>query len=391
MDRKAVRHCVGTLIGNSTLLVASSCLTRSLRIPGADCGRTIHAIFPESNGHKKIVTSCKRILSSDHSFFDDPALRRSDIARIQLDTRSSREISNGLKKRKTRYSRKGFEEGEFFQAWKVDKISDFEAVVKKETCKALYRSYANPFVTSKNSAFMTLSGCSFEEGNLGSAIMDGNQNVRGLMSSALSKSMLSFLESRDLLAETPSETVHVSNLACAFRSFKDSGSSKRLKYTCTHVKTEKELKRLRFEMLRDKRVHRRNKDQIEKDLEKYKKYFKWDIEFFLNPSRNILETSIEQPKCFHESSKWLGEFRSRRRYKERVTQKINLKNYRLQIMLNSSLKPVSVKSETPDKNYFISFSPRDIFNKKRTWVNIRTQVFGKEESHYYNRVTGVCN
>jgi hypothetical protein len=381
LDKSAVRHCVGTLIGGNTILVASSCLTRSLRVPGVDCKQSIHAIFPGSSKHKQVVTNCRQILSSDHSIFIDPALRRGDIARIQLDTRSSRIIRSALRSRATRYSKRGFSEGDTFKAWKVDKVSEFDAIVREESCKVLFNSYANPFVSSEDSPFTTVTGCSLNPGNLGAALVDKNKNIRGLFSSPLSSTTLNFLKERNLLSEETESIVHVSNLACLFN---------RVKNECSDVKTEGQLKKLRAAILNRNSVHRRNKAKIKKELETYDKYFKWDVGFFLSPDGKVFESSIEKPNCFYDKNSWIREFGSGRRYKNWVTKKINLKNYHLKVKLNKFLKPVSAVEEIAPKDYFVSFSPQNIFDKKRTQVNIRTLIFGTEVKNYFDKITGVC-
>jgi hypothetical protein len=382
LDKSAVRHCVGTLVGDDTLLLASSCLTNSLRVPGVDCRQSVHVIFPKSAKHKKLVTSCKRVLSSDNSLLVDPALRRGDIARIQLDSKSSHAIGKAFKARSTRYSKRGFSEGYTFKVWKVDKLNEFEAVVKKELCKVLYNSYANPFVKNENSPFMTVSNCAFNPGNLGAALVGRNKNVRGLFSSPLSPTILNFLKERNLLSEVPTSIVHVSNLACLFSEDEQD---------CSEVKTEVELKKIRSEMLSRNSVHKKNKDKVKKELETYQKYFKWSFGFFLSTDRKEFEAAIEKPKCFYDIGSWLKEFGSGRRYKNWVTKKISYKNYSFKVKLDKNLKPISSIEEAQARDYFVSFSPQDIYSRKRTQVSVRTSIFGDEVRSIFRNVTSNCN
>lgn len=399
LDRRAIRHCVGTLVGSKTLMVASSCLTTQLRIPGVDCSQSIHVIFPQSDGHKKLITNCKSIVSSNLSFSPEAALRKSDVTRIELDTKSNDTLKLNLKKRGTRYSRRGFRNNWTYKLWKIDldKNDKFKSVVRSEKCKALYRSYANPFVDSSSSPFMTFSGCSFKDGNLGAAFTDRNNYIRGLLSSGVSEETVNFLRSRDLLSEEPEGIVHASNLACLFSFKTNVKDSERIKprkswkQSCSETRENGRLQQLRAQMLRNQVVHRSNQTGIKTRLEKYERYFRWNIDFFQSKDSRVLETSMKQPKCFFKLSDWIREFGSGRNYKNWVTKKVILDNYHLKVKLNRFLKPASTVVDLPKKEYFVSFSPQDIYSKGRTQVVIRTSLFGKEIRNSYSNVTANCN
>jgi hypothetical protein len=236
-------------------------------------------------------------------------------------------------------------------------------------------------LTTEPSPFTTVTVCTYGPGNLGAALVDNNQNIRGLFSSALKASTLDFLRAKGLLAEEPESIIHVSNLACLFN---------RVKNKCSDPKTESRLRKLRSEMLSKNSVHRSNKNRVKKELEAYQKYFKWNVGFFISGDNKTFETSIESPNCYFDTSSWLNEFGSGRRYKNWVTKKISLNNYHFKVKLDKYLKATSHMEKLPLKDYFVSFSPQDIYSKKRTQVSIRTLIFGQEVKNNFGKITGSC-
>ena len=90
IDRKAVRYCTGTMIGSKKMLIAASCLTRSLRVPGIDCRQSVFAIFPEVLGHKKLVANCSKVVSSSSQFLKIPVLQLIGVARSSTITLKSK-------------------------------------------------------------------------------------------------------------------------------------------------------------------------------------------------------------------------------------------------------------------------------------------------------------
>lgn len=378
LDRKAVKFCTGTLINKNIVAIASSCLTRSLRVPGISCSQSVHVLFPETRYRNKKTVKCERIIQSDNNYFADSALLKADIALIEL--------QEDVSSRSARFSDRGFEENSIYRAWKVTAQNDYDATIGVDNCSALFESYANPFVTNSKAPFMTVSGCDFKEGNLGAPLFDRSGVVRGIMSAPVSQALIDNLDSSGKLSEETSKIAHVSNFSCFSYPFNRDSVDPNCNISVSEIK----LKILRIEMLDRQSVHDRNKIEIKNELEEYQRYFKWNVEFVKNESNDFLETHIASPKCIHRSASWLYEFKNGRKYRTWVTKEINYKNYVLKVKLDKFLKPVSVATITPLKSYFLSFSPSRVYFNRNTNLYINSSLFGEDTRSEHDYVRENC-
>lgn len=378
LDSRGVKYCTGTLIKKNIVAIASSCLTRSLRVPGISCQKSVHVLFPETRYRNKKTVRCQSIIQSDNNYLADSALLKTDVALIEL--------KEDVSSRSARYSEEGFKENSVYTAWKVTVQNDYDATIGFEKCNALFGSYANPFVTSSKAPFMTVSGCAFENGNLGSPLFDYRGEVKGILSAPVSQGLLDHLENTGRLSEEVSQIAHVSNFACFRYPFDPDSMHPDCKVSVSDIK----LKLLRIKMLNDQSLHDRNKTEIIKELEANQKYFKWNFEFVENNKENFLETHIVSPRCINRSRSWLNEFRNGRKYRTWVTKEITYKNYVLSIKLNKYLKPDSVATITPLKSYFISFSPARIYSNWTTNLYINSSLFNSDTRTEHLNVRENC-
>lgn len=378
LDRAGVKYCTGTLIKKNIVAIASSCLTRSLRVPGISCSKSVHVLFPETRYRNKKTVKCKSIIQSDNNYLADSALLKTDIALIEL--------KEDVSSRSARYSDDGFKESSIYKAWKVTVQNEFDATLGFDNCSALFASYANPFVTSSKAPFMTVSGCSFQNGNLGAPLFDYKGEVKGILSAPVSRGLIDHLASTGRLSEEVSQIAHVSNLACFRYPFDPESMDPDCNVSVSDIK----LKLLRIKMLEDQSIHEKNKSEIIKELEQSQKYFKWNFEFIENEKDNFLETHIVSPKCINRSRSWLSEFKNGNKYRNWVTKEITYKNYTLSIKLNKFLKSDSVATVTPLKTYYLSFGPARIYKYRATSLYINSSLFSSDTRTEHINVRENC-
>lgn len=381
IERQTVKYCTGTLIGKNTIMTSSSCLPKSLKIPGINCEKNIFAFFPKTSKQEKLTVKCDQVISSNLNNPGDPALLRNDFAFIKLKVDVPRYYSY--------FSRKGFEDNTKYQAVKVDYINDYDAIIREKSCSSIYDSFANPFSTQRYSPLMTVSECGFSEGNGGAPIFNFRGFVVGIYSSPMDKSIGSYVINNNILSEPMADIHHVSNMACAempssFYEFKkDKECSKEISIAL--------LDSLRRKILSNVEVHKNNMLRIKKELETPLKYFKWDIKFYRNSEGDIFEPHIEKLNCFYDINSWVDEFKSRLgRIRTWVRVDFTLPHYTLATKLNRVLQPVSIESKKTLKDYSITFNPRYAFFMQNTTTIVSGKIHGEEVSERFDDITNIC-
>lgn len=382
IERDNVRYCTGTLVSKNTMVTSSSCLLKSLRIPGINCQKNIFAIFPKIGRVNKITVGCQSVISSDTNEQDlDPALIQSDLAFIKLNSDVDRYYSF--------LSRRGLSEYNAYKTFKMDYINDYEGVIKEKECQPFYNSFANPFVTSSYSPLITLSQCSLIEGNHGAPIVDYRGYIVGISSLAMDKKIGTSIMNQNLLTEPMAEIQHVTNMACANIPSEIYRYSKRKE--CDRDINIGQLDTLRRKILLNTDIHRDEMIKIKNELESPLKYFKWKIKFYANSEGNVFEPNLEKLNCFYDINSWINEFKgSFGRYKTWVKVNFKLPNYKLQTKLNGLLQPVSIVNKIEDKDYGITFNPRYAFHMKNTTTIVTSSVHGNETNERFDDITDRC-
>ena len=367
IERNSVSYCTGTLITKNILMTSSSCLTRALRVPGVNCRNKIFTIFPQTRFAKKEVYRCRSVVQSNNNFNLDPALVKSDFAFILLERSSER--------KRSRARSFGFVDKKSYESWRIDSLDDFNSILRKDKCLAVYKTFANPLSIKRDSPGMILSGCSFVRGNRGAAFFGKKGFVRGVLSSPISEQFLSTLRDSGRLLGGVNSIEYVSNLSCVRRP----GRSRLLSPECRKKLRESELNSQRKKIFNNNdEKHKKSIKELKRKLANASEFFKWDFEFKLSLDSKKIESFILGAQCFYGVESWIGQFRNGRKIIKRTTEKLLMKNYSLSIKLNENLEAISFIKED-EKEYRVSFSPSGIYLRGKTRVSTSSILFGEIE------------
>tara|TARA_Y100000780_G_scaffold226709_1_gene241227 strand:+ start:52866 stop:54203 length:1338 start_codon:yes stop_codon:yes gene_type:complete len=384
-ERGALQFCSGVLVAPDVILTSSNCLTRNLKLPNISCLNNVHAVFPGLGSMKQESVKCDYVLSSNILQEDkDPALWRSDFAFLKLKTSPGREP--------LRISRDGLKEGQSYRQFKVDISTDTSAKLSRSKCQPHYNSYANPFSRERYSPMMTVSGCAFSEGNLGSPLLNESGEVVGLVSANMNTELRNYILANDMMLGEMVPIQHVSNLSCGDFP-REVSAGRQSKLECEKTIDTLTLDRYRSRLLSSRKTHLENMKKIEKELEKPDKYFKWDIKFYANNKGNVLEAHFGRPKCFYDIDTWISEFSGGWRGRSVYTYgfiEMSHKTYRLETKLDSLLRPASTIKEEGMKNYKIEFNPASSYFEDQTDVTITGQLFDSSSEQNYSNITNIC-
>ncbi|MCO4755638.1 MAG: trypsin-like peptidase domain-containing protein [Bacteriovoracaceae bacterium] len=383
-DRGALEFCSGVLVAPDVILTSSNCLTRNLKHPNISCLNNVFVIFPGSASMMQEKVRCDVVLSSNILEEDeDPALWRSDFAFLKLKSTPNRSYVS--------INRDGLELNKTYHQWKIDVDSERSATLKKSECKTLFDSYANPFSRQKYSPMITVSGCDYSEGNIGSPVFNDKGEVVALLSATMDQELRNYVLANDMLVEEIQPIQHVSNLACedhavsSSKSHRDSECNKRIDIVT--------LDKYRSRLLNSRKTHMQNMSWVESELEKEDKYFKWDVKFFSNKRGNTLEAHYGRPKCFFDVNSWVGEFSGGWRGRSIYTYgfiEVSHKSYLLETKLDSQLKPVSTLIEGEDKTYKVEFNPAGAFFDSITEVTISAPLQDFTSIQTYSNISDQC-
>jgi hypothetical protein len=382
VDRETIRYCTGTLIDGKTMVTSSSCLTPSLRIPELDCSENIFILFPRTHIRPAMRAKCDKVTISDsNNSSTDPALWRSDFTFFKLQERVPR--------KPMRYSRRGMSEGSPYVAWKVDYETDTDGILRSETCYPVFHSYANPFGSKRSSPMIPVADCEYLEGNAGSPLINSKGSMVGLYSERLDKTVGTFILNSDILSEPMANIHHVANMSCV-KTPKDLATYI-YDSECNKDINVNQLDRLRSRIISSRSVHQSNMNFIKKELEEPIKYFKWDVHFVPNARRNAFEAHVKRPKCFYDIDKWVWEFTRLGRIRTFAFINVDYPRYRLYTKLNRQLKAVSVVDNSQTKSYRIEFNPKYAKQVGNTFVNVISDVFGRDNVLRFDNITDECN
>lgn len=381
VERQNVRYCTATLIGKDMLLTSSSCLPKTLRVPGLNCSANIFAIFPKTTFHKKQVARCAQVVSSDTNEETDPALWNSDYAFIKLNTRLNRRV--------LKVSRNGLKEDTPYRSYKVDFENDYDASQKLSYCFPVYDTYANPFSTQKFSPLVTVRECENISGNSGAPVIDFSGDIVGVFSGNLDKGVDTFITNTNLLIEPMAPIHHVANTACMKtpKMFNTSGLNKE----CRKGISTALLDKYREQLLNSKKIHAKNMNDIKDELETPERYFKWKINFLKDAKGKSYEPHFDKPKCFFDINSWIDEFKRVGRIRSWGTVEIDVPNFKLETKLDRRLKAISFVADKGSKKYFVSFNPRYAFFQRNTVVQINSVFDGRQMNQRFENVTDKCS
>jgi len=390
IDRQTTKYCTGTLIAPDIMMTSSSCLVPSLRIPNHSCSANVFTIFPKKDYKSTVSIGCQKILASDNNEDIDPALWSSDVAFYKL--------KETVPRSPIKISREGFKEDFPYVTWKINWNNDYDSTIVMENCYPIYDSYANPFAVKRSSPLIPVSECELAVGNTGSPLINGKNEVVGILSSIMDKKVGTYVANSDVLSEPITKHInHVVNMSCV--KMPNPVSTYNFDKECSKTITEKKLLRLRSYIMHSPAIHHDNMVEIEKELEIPNKIFKWDFKFEKNHKNNSFEVHMGRPKCFYDIKSWINEKKFTRwgRIKDFVKINVEYKDYRISTKLNRVLKAESIVSLMQNdngspalKNYTIEFNPKYAFNFNSTFVNIISTLHGKPSWLHNGEITDEC-
>lgn len=347
------RVCTGTLVGQKTVVTSTSCIPSKLRTEGVECGSDVFLFLPhEANEAPKII-GCKKILQVTDLSEQNPVYWREDVAFIELDR-------SLFWNRKLAISKEGLFDDEELDSYSVEQTGEFDAYLRSQRCRPVFRSYMNPLALHPSSPNMVMAGCEFFNGSIGAPILDRRDGIRGITSKPLSESMRNWINNSGLVIGEPLLPItHVSNFACAAAPWDTTMMSSR---ECTKPLNDYESDKLRKEILDPEDLFRRSVYDSERSLPQ-----NFYIEFGVRmvPQENFFVTEFF-PKCFRNTSKWVKKFRDKNQYF--VFQKYTPSVLRKMIDSLGKIRPHEVKSE--ERNFRVFFGPKDLYNLKKSTVTI---------------------
>jgi hypothetical protein len=383
VDKERYSTCTGSLISGNRILTSSSCFPRSLQIPGLTCTNKIFAIFPGNQFQTEEVVNCKTIEYADVNYPKDPVLWKQDHAVFKLD----KKVSRLPQKVRTM----GVDQMRPVVSWKVNQLNDFDAILKRDECRVVYNTYANPFSTHRFSPMLTATDCLFESGSVGSPLMQDDR-IAATYTAEMESSLYIFLKQSNLLVGDIGQFFHFSNLGCSNHFVKKHV----LPTMCLDEKTESRRDILRTKMMRSKNIHLDGMKEIEADIEAPNEYFVWDIKFYGDFKTANYEGHFTRPKCIFKSKQWIKEYKYRNRFgRRRVKTKarifIETPHYVFKTKLDVDLRAKSVLSVDAVKTYEIEFNPYSAHFKKTTDMKITSELHGEISSVVYEGVTADCS
>lgn len=380
IDSRMIRFCTGILIEDNKMVTSASCLPRSLRIPRLDCSENIFAVFPRTIDAREDKVACDKVEFVDNNLFKEPALWYSDFAVISL--------KGDIKRKAVRTSTRGMRDKIKYTAWKIDYESDFVGTLKEDKCQTIHNSYLNPFSASQYSPMLVATECDFNDGNIGTPIMDGEQ-LAGIYSTEMSSRIYNYLRNSDVMIGSMNRYYHISNLSCL--NVGDEYFSRVISDDCLPIISSLKLDQLRENILKGKKIHEKKMEEVRAELESHNKYFKWNVNFYTNRWRSLFEAHINGPKCIHNAASWIDQYRTWRgaiRSYARVS--IRVPKYTFKTKLNKYLRPVSHLEESEEKLYDFEFNPFNAYVKENTTVRLRSTLMGQSYDKTFQEVTAEC-
>lgn len=365
-------YCTGTLVNSNTILTSSSCIPREVRIRGKYCSDEIFAVFGSSN---PAIIPCEQILEIDSKIsFLEPAMWKGDYLLFKLTDDVEREIPKAADR--------GVLNKENLDLWRIDFKNDLLSVIKKDKCISVHNSYLNPFVDSSAHPMQVVAGCESGTGAQGSALINSDGELAGILSQEMSGNLYNFLSNSNVLAGELSRYHHVTNLSCL--AFLGSSIDPN---RCNPNLSLYRLDALRADVLRGIDVNHTDMTSVSRELSDSGTYFKWEFEFQKRAWSGTYELSIKRPECIKDTDGWIYEFTTRRnRIYNRGTRTIEVPNYNFVSKLDSFLQPTSVLEEKGTKVFTFTFNPWSSHVENQTFIELSYSLFGQQVQEKFNQI-----
>lgn len=347
------RVCTGTLVGQKTVVTSASCIPSKIRSEGIDCKDDVFLFLPhEANDAPKII-GCKKILQVSDISEPNPVYWREDVAFIEIDR-------SLFWNRKLAISKEGLWDDEDMDSYSVEQTGEFDAYLRMERCRPVYRSYMNPLASHPSSPNMVMAGCKFFNGSIGAPILDKRDGIRGITSKPLSEAMRTWINNSGMVLGEPLLPItHVSNFACAGAPWDTTVLSAR---ECSKPLNDFESDNLRREILDADELFKRAVYDSERAVPS--NYY-IELGVRMVPQENYFVTEF-YPKCFRNTSYWVKKFREKSQYS--VSQKFTSST--LKKMIDPTGRIRAFEEKGAEKSFRIYFGPKDLYNLKKSTVTV---------------------
>jgi hypothetical protein len=347
------RVCTGTLVGQKTVVTSASCIPSKIRSEGIDCKDDVFLFLPHADDESPRIIGCKKILQVSDLSEPNPVYWREDVAFIEIDRTL-------YWNRKLAISKEGLWDDVDFESFSVEQTGEFDAYLRPQRCRPVYRSYINPLASHPSSPNMVMAGCDFYNGSIGAPILDKRDGIRGITSKPLSENMRTWINNSGMILGEPLLPItHVSNFACAATPWDSTMMSAR---ECSKPLNDFESDSLRKEILDPEDLFKRSVYDSERNLPS-NYYLEFGVRMV--PQANYFVTEF-YPKCFRNTGYWVKKMRDKNQYS--VAQKFTPSV--LKKMIDSSGRIRAFEEKGAEKTYRVYFGPKDLYNLKKSTVTI---------------------
>lgn len=365
-----VKFCQGTLINSDTVVTSANCLPSWLRFAGAKCETSVIFTYQGRSREKKSF-KCLRIDSASTGIFRRTTeLWDNDIAILKMKSKTNR--------KPIKLTEDGIFNSKKLTRWSLDVESLKLATIKKDRCRKLLNSYANPFADNVDSSMQLISECGKETRVPGAALLNKYNRFVAVQSVDLDEKIVRSLSNGDLLSESVADIFHVSNLACT--SVRLNNYELKPK-GCFGVKNFYELDRRRSLFLNETAVHKKNIDLLEAKLSRSEKYFKWNFKFVPIERSHSLKMQIEKPTCYFGVDEWIEEYRRGNSILTPARESFIKNDYILKTKLNKFLKSTSVIENLGEKKFKFKFNPFTAYVKKYRYTYVAFKLGPKGKGY----------
>ncbi len=347
------RVCTGTLVGQKTVVTSASCIPSKLRAEGVDCKEDVFLFLAHDAEETPKIIGCKNILQVSDISEQNPLHWREDVAFIELDR-------SLFWNRKLAISKEGLWDDMDHDSFSVEQTGEFDAYLRTQKCRPVYRSYVNPLASHPSSPNMVMAGCKFFNGSIGAPILDKRDGIRGITSKPLNEALRTWINNSGMVLGDPLLPItHVSNFACAAAPWDTTVMSAR---ECSKTLNDYESDILRREILNPEELFKRSVYDAEREIPS--NYY-FELGLRMVPQENFFVTEF-YPKCFRNTSGWVRKLREKNQYSvsQRFTPTI------LKKMIDPMGKIRSFEEKGLEKSFRIYFGPKDLYNLKKSTVTV---------------------
>jgi len=359
ISNEKTNFCQGTLIPGNKVVTSASCIPSWLRVSGASCSSNIVVSFASRSDEAQNF-ECDIIESVSSNLRRTRELWDNDIAVISLKRPTRRKAAL--------LSSEGVSSNDQLYRWSMKLETLFDAKVSRDICTRIMNSYANPFADNKDTSFQTITGCSLDDRPLGATLLSKKGHFIAVQSHEMSGKIIQSLQESNILTDEVANISFATNLACTDIRMNNSEMKPK---GCFDRKNYYVLDKKRAEILESQEIHQDNIRDLETEVSKSKKYFRWSFSFVPNKRKFGYELKMNRPKCFFGVDKWINDYRRGNSIRTPAYVTVSKKNYVLRTKLDKLLKPFSFIEDIGPKDYEIKFNPFTAYVDRVTYLAVK--------------------